>query len=171
MFIEEESKFKEKKRNMSPVDVFRYPSIRTASIAFCILTLFLDMLYMAHSVIVDEIGFNPSLNQVLMSSSETLSIVLLIVLVPFIRRIRVGQLMSIVGGLSSFALIWIQVPSNCEECSLKLIQIGLVMIARFCIIFQFGLFFVALSEFYPASVKAGGVAVSSMFGVNGTIIC
>ena len=54
---------------MSPFDLCRYRSIRTPSIAFCVLTLLFDMLYFAHSVIVDEIGLSPTLNQVFMSSS------------------------------------------------------------------------------------------------------
>ena len=155
---------------MSPIDVFRFPSIRTASLAFCVLTLFIDLLYMAHSVIVDEIGFSPSLNQVLMSSSEILSVLLLTVVIPFIRRSRAGQLLGVVGVLSSFALMWIQVPSNCEQCPLKTIQLGLVMVARFCIIFQYSVLLVVLSEFYPTSVKAMGVAIVATFGLIGTII-
>ena len=155
---------------MSPIDVFRFPSIKKASVTFCVLTLFMDLLYMAHSVIVDEIGFNPSLNQVLMSGSEIVSAILAIIVIPFIRRKRAGQFFGVVGVLSSLALIWIQVPSNCEECPLKMIQVGLVMVARFSIIFQFSVLLVALGEFYPTSVKAIGIAVTAIFGMIGIII-
>ena len=44
------------------------------------------------------------------------------------------------------------------------------MIARFCIAFQFGLFFVSVCEFYPTSIKTIGLSVASFFGAVGTVI-
>ena len=53
---------------------------------------------------------------------------------------------------------------------MKMIQVGLVMVARFSIIFQFSVLLVALGEFYPTSVKAIGIAVTAIFGMIGIII-
>ena len=44
----------------------------------CFFCFLMNILYFAHSSIIGEIGFNPTLNQVLVSSSEFTPLVLLV---------------------------------------------------------------------------------------------
>ena len=130
---------------MSPLDLFRYQSIRIPSIAFCFLVLCFDLLYFGHATITDSIGLNPSLNLILMSGAEMLGLVVLNLIVHLIKRRLTSRIMALIGAVTSLVLLLVKVPSNCEGCSLAVVQIGLVMVARFCIGFMFGLFFVAQS--------------------------
>ena len=143
--MEEEEKYTEVKENMSPLDLFRYPSIRIPSIVFCLLVLCFDLLYFGHATITDSIGLNPSLNLILMSGAEIIGILVLNSIVHLIKRRLTSRIMALIGVATSLILLLVRVPSNCEGCSLAIFQIALVMVARFCTGFMFGLFFVAQS--------------------------
>ena len=141
----EEEKYTEIKENMNILNLCRYQSIRAPTLAFCFLILCFDLLYYSYTVIADEIGLNPTLNLVLMSSIEILSLIILNLIIHCVRRRLTSRVMSLVGVATSLALLLVKVPSNCEECSAVIMQIGLIMIAKFCIGSMFGLFFVAQS--------------------------
>ena len=65
--------------------------------------------------------------------------------VNYIRRKSTSRVMASIGLVTSLILLLVKIPGNCEGCSLAVLQIGLVMVARFCIGFMFGLFFVTQS--------------------------
>ena len=83
-----------------------------------------------------------------------MALMILNLVVDCIRRKSTSRLMAFIGLAVSLILLLVRIPSDCEQCSLAVLQIGLVMMARFCIGFMFGLFFVTQSEFFPGSVKA-----------------
>ena len=154
---------------MTILDLCRYQSLRIPSIAFCFLILCFDLLYFSHTVITDSIGLNPSLNLILMSGTQVLSFVLLNWIIPCIRRRFTSRIMALFGLIISVILLLVKIPSNCEGCSLAVVQIGLIMMARFCIGFMLGLFFVSQSQFYPASVKGAGVGAATFMGLMGSV--
>ena len=155
---------------MNPLDLFRYESIRTVSIAFCTFQFLLVIIYYAHSAITDEIGLNPSLNLILMSSVEILASIALNFLVIYIPRKTTGAIVALMGVVFSFVVILLKVPGNCEGCSEAVLQIVLIMAARFCLRFDFTLYYVCESEYYPASVKSVGFATSALCGSFGVVV-
>lgn len=155
---------------MNPLDLCRYASIRTVTIAFCTFQFFVDMIYYAHNAITDEIGINPTINLILMSVAEILSAIVLNLLVNFIPQKATGIIVASMGVTFSFIVILLKVPSNCEGCSQAVLQIGLIMAARFCLRFDFALYYVCESEFYPSSVKSIGFATSALCGSFGDVI-
>ena len=168
--MDEEGRFKEVKEHMNPLDLCRYQSTRIPSIAFCFLICCIDLVGFSHSVITDEIGLNPTLNLILMSGAEIVALTTLNLIVPYIERRLASIVMALAGLTISLVLLLVKVPSNCEGCSLAVLQIGLVLIARFSIAFMTGLYFVAQSEFYPTSVKGVGVGAAAFAGNLGIVL-
>ena len=99
-----------------------------------------------------------------------MALMILNLVVDCIRRKSTSRLMAFIGLAVSLMLLLVRIPSDCEQCSLAVLQIGLVMVARFCIGFMFGLFFVTQSEFFPGSVKAAGVSSGTFAGLLGTVV-
>ena len=96
-------------------------------------------------MITDSIGLNPTLNLVLMSGIQVVAVLILNFAVPYIKRRFTSVAMAFIGLVISLLLLPVKVPSNCEDCPLAVLQIGLVMVAKFCIGLMLGLFFVAQS--------------------------
>ena len=163
--------FTEVRENMGPIDLFRYASIRTVTIGFLLFNIFSEMIFFAHNVITDEIGLNPSLNIVFMSSAEILSYLVLSLFISCVPRRSTGAILAFVGILLSLALLFIRLPDNCEGCHEAILQLLLIMASRFSLNLEMGLYNVAQIEFYPASVKAVGVATSACLAAIGIVAC
>ena len=167
--MDEEEKYKEMKENMNILDLCRYQSIRIPAIALCFLVFCLDLLEYSHGTITDQIGLNATLNLVLMNGAQMLGLLTLHLAVHCIKRRSTSVIMASMGVTISLILLLVKVPSNCEECALAVLQILLIMAAKFCIGFMFGLFFVVQSEFFPISVKGSAISAGIFAGLLGTI--
>ena len=69
LFLERESQVAKVKESNSPLDLFRYPSLRCKTIALLFITLFVYANYYAYSVAQGLYGFDPKLNQILIGCS------------------------------------------------------------------------------------------------------
>ena len=106
-----------------------------------------------------------------MNCSEIFSLTVLNFSIECLPRRKTGAIFAFFGVVFSLGVLFLQVPSSCEGCSEAVLQIGLVMVARFCLSFEFGLFSVAQTEYYPASVKGVGVATSALLGGFAIVVC
>ena len=68
LFLEREREVEKVKESNSPLDLF-CPSLRCKTIAFVLITLFIDLNYYSYSIAEGLYGFNPKLNQILIACS------------------------------------------------------------------------------------------------------
>ena len=59
-----------------------------------------------------------------------MALMILNLVVDCIRRKSTSRLMAFIGLAVSLILLLVRIPSDCEQCSLAVLQIGLVMVAR-----------------------------------------
>ena len=71
-----EDKYNRIQEEFTVIDLCRYESLRSPTFFFSFLILSFDFMYYAHSIVIDRIGFNPTLNQALINSSEIFGILL-----------------------------------------------------------------------------------------------
>ena len=128
------------------------------------------MLYFGHTIIIGEFGFNPTLNQTLLSISELISLIILGFTIEKLRRKTSGIIMNLGGIVTALILVFMKVPVNCERCTEVFLQVIFIMIQRFCLAFQISLFFVSQSEFYPTSIKSAGVSTIALMGGCGSAL-
>ena len=95
------------------LDIFGYKSLRRASIIFSILILLVDFIYYAHSTIIDRIGFNATLNQALISSSEMVGVVLSLILAIIFPRKFSGIILYFLSFALSMIGFIVKVPASC----------------------------------------------------------
>ena len=124
---------------LSPFDLI---TLRVASIAFASIMLLVDTIYMSYSVINNKIGFNPALNQILITISDLVGIALSFSLVHFVKRKTSGIIVYLFCAGLSLITYFIKIPSNCENCGLIFLQMGLVMMTCIFLEFQMGILFV-----------------------------
>ena len=110
-----------------------------------LIVLLVDAVFMSYSVIIDKIGFNPALNQTLLTVSDLLGIVFSFFMVHLIKRKTSGIVIYLLSAILSLITFFIHIPSNCESCGLVFLQIGLVMTVRILIEFHVGILFVNLA--------------------------
>lgn len=107
-------------RIYTPVDLFRYPSIRFISIAVCLLSLFIYILYYGPLMLISKLSFNMYINALVVTVSELVTYPLCFLLIHRIRRKLAGIVLYGVCGVSAFMLIFV-IANLCQDgskCSL-----------------------------------------------------
>ena len=105
------------------------------TIVFSVLILFIDFIYFAHSTIIDRIGFNATLNQALLSSSEIIGVIFSLLFAVIAPRRFSGIVLYFICLVLSIIGMVVKVPADCADCFEVFIQMGLVMIARVIVVF------------------------------------
>ena len=158
------------KESTDMLDICKYESLRVPSLVFFTFGFLMNVVYFSHSSIVAEIGFNPTLNQFLMSISELSCLPLILFVYSKVARKVSSILLVLLGTVCSLVSIFIKVPANCEDCVTVFVQVGLAMVARFCIISSFALNNMMIAEFYPTSISKLAVGIMSLNCVLGTLV-
>ena len=165
VLLEEEAKIEKIQEHTNPLDLFRYPSLRVKSIAFTVYAFLISIAYFAQSMNIDKIGFNPTLNQLLMNIAELLHVPILLLTVSIVRRQISGFVTMSVCCFLSLATYFLLVPSNCELCLEVYIQMGLILVARLFLLYQYTIGIMNFESFYPLSIH------SVALGLHGVILC
>lgn len=89
------------------MDLFRYKSIRFISIAVCLLTLFICILYYGPLILIEKLSFNLYINALVVTSSELVTYPFSYFFIQKIKRQQIGIFLNVCCAISSFSLIFI----------------------------------------------------------------
>ena len=98
---------------MTPIDFFTFPSLRKDAIYITLAFVTVDIVYLAHNVVIDHLGLSLEVNSVVMSLAELLAIPIAIYVIPYFKRLTLSGVMLGLTVIISFATAWVDVPSNC----------------------------------------------------------
>ena len=97
-------------KKITPLDIFRFQSLRTKSICTCLLFLFLTYLYFGPVFIVDQLGFNPYLNQIIVILSELIAYPISYLVIEKMPRLKSGVICFSISVFFNGILIFLEKP-------------------------------------------------------------
>ena len=100
-------KNKHKHKIFSPIDLFRYSSIRFISVAVCSLSIFIYILYYGPLMLISKLSFSPYVNAFVVNISELVTYPISYFLIERIPRQKIGYILYAISGAASFSLIFI----------------------------------------------------------------
>jgi hypothetical protein len=109
----------------------KYKSVRIPTIFSACLGCLLTVLFYGPVLIIEQIGFNPLLNQGIISFSEFITYPISFLIITKIVRKNSGIIAFIICGLTTGILIFIKIPTDCNLCSVQYIQLSLICFFRF----------------------------------------
>ena len=104
---------KRKKKIYTPTDLFRYPSIRFISIAICILSTFIYVLYYGPLMLMSKLSFSLYINALVVTASELITYPFSYFFIHKIPRQKIGYVLYGISGIAAFILIFILI-NLCE---------------------------------------------------------
>lgn len=148
----------------SPLDLIRYKSLRTLTIALLGICISTSILYYGPTLIIDQFGFDIYTSQTVLNIADLFCYYPLMVMVDKVKRRRTISLLFSIATFMSIILSFITKPDNCDGCSIAYIQLALIFVFRFSISMMFGLLFIYITEVYPIRVRNIGSGVFVTFG-------
>ena len=174
--MEREKVMMEVKKSVSVFDLFRYDSLRTIS-TFISLSYFINHIcFLSYNAVIDHVGLTSAINSAVLYISQILAIPLLIVVVPFFRRLVLFHFSLGCALLFSIATHFIIVPQECRQnineqlCKEGLIQLLLMAVVRFAYSFNTSVIFIIMMESFPASIRNIGIGFPCAFGGIGSLL-
>lgn len=149
---------------MTPLSVFLYGSLRTKTLCTAFLFVAFNYIYLGPIVIVDKLGVNPFLSQILVSGSEILAYPIVYYTINATPRRESGQILCALSAAFTGILIFLHKPEKCEHCFAGILELAMIFCSRFCISYYYTIFFIYVPELYPQSARAIGFGVGSAFG-------
>jgi OCT family organic cation transporter-like MFS transporter 4/5 len=121
-------------QTITPLDLFRFPSLRIITICGSIISIATYMMYFGPILIVGQIGFDIYTTNVVLNSSDLLVYYPLFLIIDKIRRKKTAIILMSVAAAVAGVLVFVVVPSDCNgSCSQIVVQLVLVFVFRFCI--------------------------------------
>lgn len=121
----------------TPLDLFRYESLRTTTITQIIASVCTYLLYYGPSLIVAQIGFDIYTSQVVVSVSDFLIYYPLMLVIDKIKRKKTCIILFSIATVICIILIFLVTPEKCDMCLVVFLQLVLVFIFRSCIAAEF----------------------------------
>lgn len=98
---------------VSPLILWKYPSLRKTSICYFIVIFLILTLYYGSSILIDDFNINPYLVGVTLATADFLVYIPAFTLISSLRRKATSLVLSIVIASAAIGLIFIQMPDNC----------------------------------------------------------
>ena len=169
--MEIQKKFKVIKTFTSPLDLIKYPSLRSTSIFIVFIFMFSDMLFLFPSSVIDRIGVNPKFNALIIGLGELSCFPWAVFLIPKLETKKIFWTTFACGSILSFITSFIHVPSQCDYCQEGILQMGLITLTRFFILFFWCCLYSYVTEFYPVSILSIASGIPTAFGGLGISFC
>ena len=126
--------------------------------------MFSTYLYYGPIIIVDKLGSNPFVSQIVVGMSEFLACPFSYWFVEKLPRVRTGQVSFAFALVFNLILIFIHTGEDCHGCFAGIVQIFLVFASRFVISFYSSLFFLYATEIFPLRARGLGFGMCSAMG-------
>lgn len=117
----------------SPIDVFRYRSLRTLTFALGVIGISTSMLYYGPTLIIDQFGFDIYTSETVLNIADVMCYYPLMLIINKVKRPQTASLLFAVATLMSFILTFVTKPDKCDGCATVYFQLALVFIFRFAI--------------------------------------
>ena len=121
----------------TPLDVFRYESLRTTTIAQGIASICTYLLYYGPALIVAQIGFDIYTSQVVVSVSDFIVYYPLMLVIDKVKRKKACIILLSIATTICITLIFLVTPEKCDMCFVVFIQLGLLFVFRSCVSAEF----------------------------------
>ena len=95
---------------ITPIHLFKFKSLRTKTICMSLIFFFITYLYMGPFIIVDDLGLNPFLSQIVMGSSELISYPISFYFITRTPRIKSGYIFFGLSAIFTGILIFVTPP-------------------------------------------------------------
>ena len=102
--------FLQNDKKYSPIDLFRYPSLRMLPIWDGIANFMILVLYYGPVFILSSFGFNPFVVQIIFCSSEIVAYWLSSFMITTISRLKAGMILLSLTLVCNFAVVFIEKP-------------------------------------------------------------
>ena len=149
---------------ITPYHLFKFKSLRKSTICCSLTFMFITYLYFGPIVIVDKLGINPFLSQIIISLSELLAYPFSFWFIQKLPRIKSGYICFALAILFNGILIFVNPGEDCNGCTQGIIEIIFVFASRFVISFYFSIFFLYVTEIFPLRARGLGFGIASAAG-------
>uniref|UniRef100_A0A3P9PXW0 Si:dkey-166k12.1 n=1 Tax=Poecilia reticulata TaxID=8081 RepID=A0A3P9PXW0_POERE len=150
------------KRSHSAMDLIQTPQMRKRTIILFYIWFVNVLVYYGLSLGVSRLGTDLYLTQFVFGLVEIPARSLVLVVLPFSRRLSQSGFLAI-GGLA--CLLMLAVPADHPN-----VLTGLAMVGKFGITASFAVIYVYTAEIFPTVVRQTGIGVSSMFARMGGVL-
>lgn len=99
---------------ITPVDLCRFPSLRFITITASIVSFMTYAMYYGPALIIDSIGFNIYISQVVVNASELLALIPAYLIIENIERKTWGCIIMVICSVSSLILNFIEKPEDSD---------------------------------------------------------
>uniref|UniRef100_A0A668S1J1 Major facilitator superfamily (MFS) profile domain-containing protein n=1 Tax=Oreochromis aureus TaxID=47969 RepID=A0A668S1J1_OREAU len=152
----------ENTRSHSAVDLVRTPQMRKRSLILFYVWFVNVLVYYGLSLGVSRLGTDLYLTQFVFGLVEIPARSLVLVVLPFSRRLTQSGFLAI-GGLA--CLLMLAVPADHPN-----LLSGLAMVGKFGIAASFAVIYVYTAEIFPTVLRQTGIGVSCMFARMGGVL-
>ncbi|KAK2921307.1 hypothetical protein Q8A73_000792 [Channa argus] len=150
------------KRCPSAVDLIRTPQMRKRAVILFYLWFVNVLVYYGLSLGVSRLGTNLYLSQFVFGLIEIPARSLVLVILPYSRRLSQSGFL-VIGGLA--CLLMLVVPADHPN-----VLTGLAMAGKFGITASFAVIYVYTAEIFPTVLRQTGIGISSMFARMGGVL-
>lgn len=142
------------------MDLLRYASLRSRIIICCMISFVMFIMYYGPSLIIDSVGFNTYVTSFAINLSELIGYIPVYFTIEKVKRRTTIFWLFVVTVISSFVLIFVKKPKQCDGCIQSVIEVVVMFIFRFAISTVYMLLIVYVVELFPTRVV--GIAVSAV---------
>ena len=114
--------------------------------------------------IVDQLGFNPYVSQIVVIMSELIAYPIAYIVVESLPRQKTGIVCFSIAALFNGILVFVEKPDNCDGCFENYLEIFCIFSSRFFVSFYFSLFFLYVTELFPLRARGMGFGIGSAAG-------
>ena len=129
----------ENKQMSTPLDPFRYASLRLRTITQGIINISIFLMYYGPSLIIAQFGFDIYTSNTILNIADLATYYPLMVIIDKIMRRKACMIQFSGAFVISGILIFLVTPEDCDGCYIVYIQLFLIFIFRFLISMVFAI--------------------------------
>ena len=149
---------------ITPFHLCKFKSLRGNTLGCSLMFMLITYLYFGPMIIVDRLGINPFVSQILISCSELFAYPFAFWFIQKLPRIRTGFVCFGLALIFNTVMIFVHPGEDCKGCAKGIVQIILVFASRFVISFYFAVFFLYVTEIFPLRARGLGFGIASAAG-------
>ena len=148
----------------TPLDPFRYASLRLKTITQLIINICIFLMYYGPTLIIAQFGFDIYTSNTILNVADLATYYPLMLIIDKIKRRKTIMIQFTGAFIICAILIFLVAPEDCDGCYVIYIQLALIFVFRFLTSMIFAIIGIYQAELYPTRVRNISVGVLNMFG-------